>query len=195
MQLLSNLRGAALSQAIDEARAILSWPARLRHASADCPWLAGVFEGALDPRLALVGWASVRHAYEYEYLQCNLNEVQMIHTVAGFARRLDPSFDPPAVVIDRGNTIQTAYGCGGGQEWEKRGDAMSGVLFRDEVTEHAAETENDGAWVPYGLAEGCQLRVHRHDYLGGRYSFTATGPTPAVLEIAALWGEMTRGGG
>lgn len=51
---------------------------------------------------------------------------------------------------------------------------------------------NDGAWTPYGLADGCQLGVTRYDYIGGDYTISATGPLAAILDIARVWGRMTR---
>ncbi len=115
--------------------------------------------------------------------------------VGQFARQLDPTFDPPmGVVLEKRNSYAHAYGCGGGEEVEKRGDETRGVLFRDEIEEGSADSRNDGSWKPYGLAPGCELLVHRYEYTAGVYSFSATGPTPAVLDIAALWGQMTREG-
>lgn len=103
---LDRLDGGARIEAIDAARPVLAWPARLRALDANSPWLAGIFDEGFDrtadPRLALAGWASIKNKYEYGYTTCNMHSGQMIHIVAGFAKRLDPAFDPPNVVLDKG---------------------------------------------------------------------------------------------
>lgn len=192
VRLLSSLEGSALASAIAEARAVVAWPARLRHVDAACPWLAGLFDGKLDPRLELVGWASVKHSHDYRYLECNLAQRQLLRIVAAFARHLDPTFTAPDTLLEGGDDIRYASGCGGGSVWEKRGDASRGVLFSDVAIEHSAEMENDGSWVPYGLAEGHELTVARRDCIGGTYTFSATGPAHAVIELASVWGAMVR---
>src|SRR5690348_16823427 len=38
---------------------VMQWPAEVRRIKADSPWLRGVFEGVFDPRLELVGFATI----------------------------------------------------------------------------------------------------------------------------------------
>src|SRR6185295_9125567 len=89
-------------------------------------------------------------------------------------------------------------GCGGGFDEEVRGDKERGMHWYDRITEHAADEEDDGAWTPYGLPEGFALQVGRQERgLGayeGRYSFSVTGPAPAVLEVSHAWGTLLRQG-
>src|SRR5436190_8323649 len=50
-----------LASAVAGARdAITRWPAEIRAIKEDSPWLAGIFDGVFDPRLQLVGWATIR---------------------------------------------------------------------------------------------------------------------------------------
>lgn len=187
---LSQLEGVALDDAIVRARPALSWPARLRAVGDDSPWLTGVFEAARDPRLALVGWASVKRTTAYRYME-GMRDAYVMGALMEYGRLLDPTFDPPDVVLEQSNDITYASGCGGGTRSEKRGDAARGVRFHDQATEHSADMENDGTWVAYGLAEGCALRIDRNDYIGSEWTFTATGPTPGVFEVAVRWGTLS----
>lgn len=186
----------ALARAIAVAREPLGrWPARLRRADAGpaSRWTAGVFEGRFDPRLELVGWASIGHHHEYEYLEDPVESGRLLDLAAAFARRLDPAFDPPNTVLGSGDNIRYASGNGGGRAWKKRGGATQWVAYENQAVEHSADMEFDESWTAHGLAEGTAITVKCNDYIGGYYDFTASGPAPAVFELAPVWSAVLRG--
>jgi len=188
---------------------LIRWPARLRHAESvsdlpSAPWLAKLFHGVCDPRLGIVGWASMRHEVEHR-----LHEDPILGDrnsdlegpgfttlvrpiVLAFARHLQPDFTPPDVLISREDNVMSAYGCGGGFELETWGDATRGIRWHAVVTEHAADYSSDGAWTVYGLNEGMTIKVGDKERGSGTYSFEVAGPTPKVLELALAWGALLR---
>jgi hypothetical protein len=186
----------ALARAIAVAREPLGrWPAMLRRADAGpaSRWRAGVFEGRFDRRLELVGWGSIRHRHEYEYLKSPVRSERLLDLVAAFARRLDPAFDPPNTVLESGDNIRYASGCGGGRAWKKRGGATQWVAYDNQAVEHAGDMETVETWTAHGLADGTAITVECHDYIGGYYDFAASGPAPAVFELAPVWSAILRG--
>lgn len=193
---LSRLEDAqTLARAIAVAREPLRrWPAGLRRADAGpaSGWTAGVFEGRFDPRLELVGWASIHHRHEYAYLESPVSG-ELLDLVAAFARRLDPAFDPPTTVLGSGDQITYASGCGGGRAWKKRGGPTQWVAFESKAVEHSAEMEFDQSWTAHGLAEGVEIAVTCNDYIGGHYDLAASGPAPAVFELAPVWSAVVHG--
>jgi hypothetical protein len=186
----------ALARAIAVAREPLGrWPAMLRRADANraSPWTAGVFEGRFDRRLELVGWASIRHHHEYEYLESPVKSERLLDLVAAFARRLDPTFDPPNTVLESGDDIRYASGCGGGRAYEKHGGATQWIAYDNQAVEHSGDMETNESWTAHGVSEGATVTVGCHDYIGGYYDFTASGPAPAVFELAPVWSAVLRG--
>jgi len=115
--------------------------------SPEDPWLQGLFEGTLDPRL-------VHTDHEY----------------------------------------YSAAGCGGGFDEEKRGDETRGLRWYDRISEHAADHSSDGAWTPYGLQWPGTFSLGRHERGSGNYRFSASGPAPAVFELAWAWGRLVARG-
>jgi hypothetical protein len=186
----------ALARAIGVAREPLArWPARLRRADAGpaSRWTEGVFEGRFDPRLELAGWGAIRHRHEYKYLESPVRSGNLLDLVAAFARRLDPAFHPPNTVLAKGDDIRYASGCGGGRAWEKRGGATQWIAYEDHAVEHSADMEDAESWTAHGLADGTAITVESHDYIGGYYDFAASGPAPAVFELAPVWSAVLRG--
>jgi hypothetical protein len=189
---LENVSGAELPLAIDAKRdEVLRWPAAVRHLNADSPWLNGLFEGRLDPRLELVGHAAIRHRHEYTSYTVRTGELFPIMALLG--HHLDPAFNPPDVVLGQEDNIVSAYGCGGGSAWEKRGDSTQWIYYDCSATEHAAGMSTDDSWTAHGLAEGVSLEVQVEDSFGGSYGFAATGFTPAIFELALAWQAVLRG--
>lgn len=186
--------GPALDEAIAAHRLeVATWPAATRVVPATSPWLSGLFEGRLDPRLELAGWASLEQVLRRQ--PTSVRHGQMFGIVKALAARLDPAFDPPDVVLSEANTIVSAYGCGGGQETWTRGDATHRVRF----TSNASESPSDGmrsedAWTAEGLAPMCALTIATGDFADDR-KLSAAGPCPAVLELAPAWSAVVRGAG
>ena len=185
----------ALARAVAVAREPLGrWPAMLRRADTGpaALWTAGLFEGRFDPRLELVAWGSIRHRHEYKYLESPVR-ADRLDLVAALGRRLDPAFDPPKTVLQRGDDIRYASGCGGGRAWERRGSAAQWVAYENQAVEHSADMEDAASWTAHGLAPGSAVTIECHDYIGGYYDFAATGPAPAVFELAPVWSAVLRG--
>lgn len=188
---LTPLSGAALDDALASIRHVSTWPARTRALRADHPWITALFAGVFDPRLALVGCAHVKHTFQYSAREERVFP-SMGEVIRRFARHLQPSFDPPRTILDAGDEIRYASGCGGGRAWETQGDARQGIRWCDDAVEHSADMEDSHVWTAYGMDDGCAVTVHHNDYFGGTYELDARGPAPAVLEIARVWGEISR---
>ena len=188
---LMPLSGAALDDALASLRGVSAWPASTRALRADHPWLTSLFAGAYDPRLALVGHAHVRHTFRYTAREERVFP-PMGELIRRFARHLQPSFDPPRTVLDAGDEIRYANGCGGGCAWETQGDARQGIRRRNDAVEHSADMEDSHAWVAYGMDDGCAVTLLHNDYFGGTRQLDARGPAPAILEVAMVWGELGR---
>ena len=200
-EVLAPLEGEELEAALAVARGpVGGWPAELRRCGpyypsgqAADPWLQPVFGGRFDPRLELVGWATVEHSTPFADPSelCGGDFVPAIRAiVVAFARFVDPSFDPVDTVLHRDSEFTSAAGCGGGFDEEVRGDERRGLRWYDTTTEHAADYSADGAWTPYGLAWPGTLSIGRRERGAGDYHFKAAGPTPAVLELAWAWGML-----
>ncbi|MFO0599050.1 MAG: hypothetical protein U0228_27320 [Myxococcaceae bacterium] len=189
---LERLTGSILEGVIASHRAeVLTWPASVRRLEADSPWLAGIFEGTFDPRLELAGWASVKQVLERD--NANLR-TQPFELLKAFGRHLDATFDPPDVVLEESNDIRSAYGCGGGSASWVRGNSTQTIVFASDASESpSAGMRSYDSWMTRGLANGAVLTVLADDFLDGR-TFTASGPCPAVLELAPAWTAFVRGG-
>lgn len=186
--------GDALASALSEAReTVKRWPAALRRIGPDSPWLRGLFDGQLDPRLELVGHASIHHRHEYRYMASPVRTAELLRVVEALARHLDAAFDPPDVLLGAENDIRYASGCGGGEAWEKRGSATQWLAYRSWAVEHSADMETDESWTAHGLAEGASIAVTCNDYIGGAFDFSASGDVPAVLELASAWRAVVGG--
>lgn len=184
--------GPALDDVIAAHRAeVATWPATVRLVPAESPWLAGVFEGRFDPRLELAGCARLEQALERQV--GSIAHGQMFGLVKALAAHLDPTFDPPDVVLEEENTIVSANGCGGGRETWARGNATHAILFSSNATESPSEgMRSDDQWTAVGLAPGCSLVVATGDFFDHR-KLSAAGPCPAVLELGPAWSAVVRG--
>lgn len=199
--LLAPLAGEALDEALSHCRAPVSrWPTSLRRvhpAFRDDPavaWTSGLFEGRVDPRLALVGRAELEHHQPSGDGVRFLGDHAALYPIAkSFSRYVDPSFDPVDAVLDVQHEYTPANGCGGGFDSETRGDGVRGLRWYDTVTEHAADDSSDGAWSPYGLASEISIRVGRYERSTWRYTFAVSGEAPTVLVLAHAWGTLLRG--
>ncbi len=133
---LMPLSGAALDDALASLRSVSTWPASTRALRADHPWMTSLFAGVYDPRLALVGRAHARHTFRYTAREERVFS-PMGALIRRFARHLQPSFDPPRAILDAGNEITYASGCGGGCAWETQGDERQGIRWRNDAVEHS----------------------------------------------------------
>jgi hypothetical protein len=52
---------------------------------------------------------------------------------------------------------------------------------------------SEDRWTVHGLLEGRAVRVECSDSFGGSFTFTATGFTPAVFDLAPVWAAVVRG--
>ncbi len=188
---LMPLSGAALDDALASLRSVSTWPASTRALRADHPWMTSLFAGVYDPRLALVGRAHARHTFRYTAREERVFP-PMGALIRRLARHLQPSFDPPRSILDAGNEITYASGCGGGCAWETQGDERQGIRWRNDAVEHSADMEDAHTWVAYGMDDGCAVTLLHNDYFGGTYQLDARGPAPAILEVATVWGEISR---
>ncbi len=188
-QSLDALSGPELEQAIASHRAeVAQWPAAVRRIGADSPWLKGVFEGAFDPRLELVGHATIE-----QKLQGRVQYTLMFELVRALGAHLEPSFDPPDVVLEEEDNIRSAYGCGGGSAWWTRGNAEHSVRFHSSASESPSMgMRSYDSWTASGLPEGCSLVIEMDDYDDG-LGLVASGPCPWVLELAPAWTAAVRG--
>ena len=184
--------GPALDDLIAAHRAdVATWPAAARFVPAGSPWLAGIFEGRFDPRLELAGCARLEQVLTRQ--AGSLAHRQMFGIVKALAAHLDPTFDPPDVVLEEENTIVSAYGCGGGRETWTRGNATQTVRFSSNASESPSEgMRSDDQWTASGLAPGCTLTVATGDFFDDR-KLSASGPCPAVLELGPAWSAVVRG--
>lgn len=184
--------GAALDQLIAAQRAeVVTWPATERFVAADSPWLVGVFEGRFDPRLELAGQAQLRQGLTRQ--SGSLARGELFGIVKALAARLDPTFDPPDVVLAEENLITSASGCGGGRETWTRGNATQTVRFSSNASESPSlGMLSEDEWTAVGLAPGCTLTITSGDRLDDR-TLSASGPCPAVLELGPAWSAMVRG--
>lgn len=178
-----------------------SWPAQIRREniySSGSAWLKDLFQGLVDPRLELVGWADIYHKQDFEEpdLCGTPGYVEAIYPVVKiFARALDPSFDPPDTVLSRESDYTAAAGCGGGFDSQKRGNDTHGMEWYDKVEESPSGNDpSTGDWSPYGLAGGYDLHIGRHIQYQGHYTFSVSGPPPKVYELAHAWGALLRQG-
>lgn len=103
------------------------------------------------------------------------------------AQHLDPSFDPPDTVLFKEDEYTSAYGCGGGHSFEKRGDAKRWLSWSDVITEHSSSDTSDGEWKAYGLLGGCKLVVGRDDGGAASYDLSVTAPPQLAKEVVAVW--------
>jgi hypothetical protein len=203
-----------LELVLDRARAVvLSWPERERAASllggrADAPgrWIERTLAGAKDPRVALVGWASIERSIEHDastysggtgatkMLPCAQPGFRdrMRPAVMAFAQRLDRTWSAPEVMIHQDNAWISAAGCGGGFDTKRWGDADRGATWYDTLTEHSADESSDGAWTPYGIAPEIKLSLGHAERWSGTYTLAVTGPMPAALEVARAWEAILR---
>lgn len=188
---LDSLTGPALEAAIAKRRAeVGKWPASLRRIGAESPWLKGVFEGHFDPRLELVGHATIQQHLEG---QSGFSRVQLFDVVRVLAAHLDPKFDPPDVLLEEENNIRSAYGCGGGHAWWARGNATHSIHFHSNATESPSMgMRSYDSWTASGLPDGTSLCIEVDDFVDGA-GLTATGPCPSVLELAPAWTALLRG--
>ncbi len=190
---LGSLADSELEPAVALAREPLKcWRPELRTIAADSPWLRGVFDAVFDPRLELAGRATIQHEQKYSY-DGSLVRVDLMDIVELFARRLDPAFDPPNVVLEEEDNIRYASGCGGGAAWKYRGNARHWLAHDTRATEHSADMETWEEWTPHGVADGRSIVIKRHDYGSGTYELSATGDLPAVLSLAPVWKAVLRG--
>lgn len=192
VQSLNALTGEALEQAVASHRAeVAEWPTSVRSIGADSPWLDGIFEGRFDPRLELVGHATIQQ--HLEHAPADVRSQEMFQIVRALAARLDPAFDPPDVVLEEENDIRSAYGCGGGGAWWTRGNATQTIRFDSNATESPSMgMRSHDSWTAHGMAEGCALVVEVDDFFDRR-KLTASGPCPSVLEVAPAWAAVVRG--
>lgn len=190
-QSLEALTGPALEVELAARRAeVAQWPAAVRRIGAESPWLKGVFEGRFDPRLELVGSATLQQHLEG---QQRAGGAQMFELVRMLSAHLDPSFDPPDVVLEEEDNIRSAYGCGGGQAWWTRGNASQSIQFFSNASESpSAGMRSYDRWTAAGLPEGTSLVIELDDYVDG-CTLVASGPCPAVLELAPAWTALVRG--
>lgn len=184
--------GPALDLLIAAHRAdVATWPATERFVPPDSPWLSGVFDGRFDPRLELAGHARIGQVLTRQ--SGSLAHRQMFGIVSALAAHLDPTFDPPDVVLDEENTIVSASGCGGGRETWSRGNATHTIRFSSNASESpSAGMRSHDEWTAAGLGPGCALTVASGDFIDDR-TLSASGPCPAVLELGPAWSAMVRG--
>ena len=155
-QSLDSLTGPALDEAITSHRAeVAQWPASVRHLEADSPWLQGVFEGRFDPRLELVGHATIQQRLEGER---SSGGPQMFDLVRALAAHLDPAFEPPDALLGEEDNIRSAYGCGGGQAWWTRGNATQSIQFHSNATESPSSATWSATPAYAGVSEGSPRR-------------------------------------
>lgn len=170
---------------------VLTWPAAVRFVPADSPWLSGVFEGRFDPRLELAGCTSLVHVLKHQ--SAPLAHGQMFDIVKALAAHLDPTFDPPDVVLDEENTIVSASGCGGGRATWTRGNSTHSIRFTSNASESPSlGMRSEDVWTAVGLAPGCSLTITSGDFLDDR-RLSASGPCPAVLELGRAWSAVVQG--
>jgi hypothetical protein len=106
------------------------------------------------------------------------------------AQHLDPSYDPPDTVLAKENEYTSAYGCGGGHDFEKRGDEQRFLTWYDTITEHSATDTSEGAWEACGLANGYLLKVGRDDGGSHCYNLSVTAPARLAQEVVAVWAAL-----
>ncbi len=123
---------------------LAGWPARLRRSSASTKrWLEALFDRVVDPRLELLGWASMSQTTEYPWNDPRQFSLSFRHLLLAWARHLQPGFAPPDVLrYDRSDGAHAA-GCGGGWAASAWGDEARGVTYEDTWIEHAADDESD----------------------------------------------------
>lgn len=184
--------GPPLDSVIAAHRAeVATWPAAVRFVPADSPWLSGVFDGRFDPRLELAGHARLEQVLTRQ--TGSVAHRQMFGIVRALAAHLDPTFDPPDVVLAEENTIVSASGCGGGRETWTRGNATQTIRFTSNASESpSVGMRSEDEWTASGLAPGCTLTVASGDFIDDR-KLSASGPCPAVLELGPAWSAMVRG--
>jgi WD40 repeat protein len=176
---LGSVASSAVNAAVAIAREPLKrWPPELRTIDADAPWLRGVFDGTIDPRLELVSRATIKHEHKYNADGWHIR-VDLMDVVELFGRHIDPAFDPPNVVIEDKDNIR------GGVASKVRGNATQALAHRTRCTE--PDMESWETWDARGLAEGRAVSMGRHDHSGGEYDFLATGDIPSVVSLATAW--------
>lgn len=204
--LCDELGGIADRDVLEQALCVVRepvacWPARLRRAELRLEstaepvarWLGGVFQAVVDPRLELVGWASMRRRTDYsgaDPFDARLATYGGI--VRAFARRLEPGFAPSERLRRDESGGTSAYGCGGGWASMAWGDEAQGISYDDRWTEHPSTDESDDSWAAYGLGDGKRVSLQHWDRGGGYLTLEVEGPTPGVLQIALAWGALLR---
>lgn len=108
------------------------------------------------------------------------------------AQHLDPSYDPPDTVLVKEKEYTAAYGCGGGYDFEKRGDEQRFLSWYDAITEHSATDSAKGAWEACGLANGYLLKVGRDDGGSHCYTLNVTAPARLAQEVVAVWAALVK---
>jgi len=176
----------------DVRAAIARWPADVRVIGADSPWLAGIFTGTFDPRLQLVGRATIHSTRTHE--PNSLYTREAFDLVELFARHLDPAFDPPQDILEDEDEIRSANGCGGGSAWKKRGNATQYISYHCSATESSAEMHHSESWDATGLAPGTSIVINHRDYYDDLCELVASGPAPAVFELAPVWEAAVKQG-
>jgi hypothetical protein len=114
----------------------------------------------------------------------------LVKLVFAFAHHLDPTFHAPVVKLSDEYEFTSAAGCGGGHAGSRWGDAERGVDYSATLTEHAADESTNGAWRVYGLVPGLSLALEYYERTGGSYTLVATGPAPAIFDVALVWGSI-----
>jgi len=161
-------------------------------------------KGEIDPRLSLLGWASVKLTYPMrtargeprprplnEFLgTLSMKRFQAIMrpVIRACAKHLDPSF----TASNRVSSRKDERFWNNFSERIVVGRKSQGVVWNWEETEHCADESYRGSWKTHGLADFTSVEMEQVARGRKGYLFSVCGPTPQALDVAALFGWFCR---